>query len=430
MSLRFFGKNGMAHTVLIYSGANTAVKLTPMILLPILTRRFTPEEYGIMTSFLACLSIVEMAVLMGGVDAVVRAYFEREDNPNRFGRFVFNTCLINAVVGVLTAVFFICFSSRLQDTFHIPGPLIFLIPLLGFLLALFSYPQKLAVFERKPVRYSLFSGLYMVADLGSTLFFVFCFSWSWQGRVAGILFTRLLAGFGSLWYLKSRGFWRPAFDIKVMRESVAYGFPVFVHSMGFIFLTSMDRLFLSAYVGVAATGIYGVATALVGVTNIVIAAFGLTWTPMLFERLKAAREGNKAYLMLTTYKIAAVMAVGMAVFALLVPFVLRLVAGEKYQSAVIHLHWLCAAAFFNGLYVAVSGYIFYYKKVNLLAIVSVSMVGIGAVLYTTLIKMNGPIGAAQANCAVFFIRFLAMVILGNLVCPMPWLSIFRRHRSL
>lgn len=426
MSIALFGPGGMGRSVFIYTAANTILKFTPMVLLPVLTRRFTPEEYGSMTAFLACLSIVESIVLMGGVDAIMRAYSDREADPDRFGRFVFNTCLVNVGIGLLTAVFFLCFASGLYNRLHISGSLILLIPLLGFLLALFSYPQKLAVFEKKPIRYSLFSGLYMACDLAFTLLFVFCFSWSWQGRIAGILVTRILAGFGSLWYLKSRGFWGPVFDFKVMKESVVYGFPVFVHSMGFVFLSNMDRLFLSAYQGVAATGIYGVATALVSLTNIGIAAFGFTWVPMLFGRLKASRDRDKVYLVAATYKVVAVMAVGIAGFALLVPTVLRIAVGAKYQSAVMYLNWLCAAAFFNGLYVAVSGYVFYYKKVNLLAIVSVIMVGIGAVLYTSLIKMNGPVGAAQANCAVFFIRFLAMLILGNLVCPMPWLSAVKR----
>lgn len=426
MRLRLFSKNSMARSVFIYSVANAAVRLTPMVLLPILTRRFTPEEYGIMASFLACLSIVEMAVLMGGVDAVVRAYFEREEDSDRFGRFVFNTCLVNAGVSLLAAVFFIFFASQLRGALHIPGALIFLIPVLGFLAALFSYPQKLAVFERKPLRYSLFSGLYMISDLGSTLFFILCLSWSWQGRIVGILITRLLAGLGSLWYLKGRGFWRPTFDLTVMRESVAYGFPVLVHSTGVVCLSSMDRLFLSAYVGVAATGIYSVATAIVGITSIVIAAFGFTWTPMLFERLKGDCQGSKDYLVLSTYKVAVIMAIGMALFAFFVPVILRVVAGEKYQSARMHLNWLCVAAFFNGLYVAVSGYIFYYKKMKLLALVSIGIAGVGALLYPALIRTHGPIGAAQANCAVFFIRFITMAILGYLVCPLPWLGVFRR----
>jgi len=148
-----------------------------------------------------------------------------------------------------------------------------------------------------------------------------------------------------------------------MKESITYGLPVFGHSMGVVSLSSMDRLFLTAYIGAAATGIYGVASSLVGLTNIAITAFSLSWTPIIFERLKQAKEGNKFYLVSRTYKVAAVMAVG--------------------------------------------------------------MVGVGAILYPTLIRMNGPVGAAQANCAIFFMRFLAMVALGCLVCPMPWLRVLR-----
>jgi len=39
-------------------------------------------------------------VLMGGFDAFARAYFDRDEDPCRFGRYVFNTCLINVVVSL------------------------------------------------------------------------------------------------------------------------------------------------------------------------------------------------------------------------------------------------------------------------------------------------------------------------------------------
>ncbi|MDD5069562.1 MAG: oligosaccharide flippase family protein [Candidatus Omnitrophica bacterium] len=418
----------MARSVLIYSVANTAFRFTPIILLPILTRRFSPEEYGIMASFLACLNIAQMVVVMGGANSVIRAYFDRQDDPDRFARFVFNTCLINIGVSLLIALFFLLFGSRVNNALNLSGRIIFLIPVLGLLSVFFSYPQKLAVFERKPLVYSLFSGLYMTFELMASLFFIFCMSMSWQGRIAGILVTRLIAGFGSLWYLKNRGFWRPVFDFTVMKDSFAYGFPVFIHSLGVVLLSSMDRLFLNSYEGPAATGIYSVAVTIVGVTGIVIAAFGFTWTPILFKHLKEAKEKSKKYLVLATYKTGVIMTIGMLFFALLVPFLLKVVAGERYQSANIHLNWLCAGALFNGLYVTVSGYIFYFKKMKLLALISISITIIGVLLYPTLIKLNGPLGAAQANCAIFFIRFLAMLVFGYLVCPMPWLGALTRKQ--
>lgn len=427
MKTRLLGKLSTVHSAAIYLVANIAIRFTPIVLLPILTRRFTLEEYGIMTAFLATLSIVELVVLMGGADAVIRAYFEREEDLGKFGRYVFNTCLINGFVGLILTVFFLSFLSKLKGSLGIPGPFLLLIPILGFLMALFTYSRKLAVFEKDPIKYSLFSGLYMFFDLGSTLIFIFCFSWSWQGRIAGILVTRLLAGIGSLWHLKNRGFLCLKIDFKVMKESITYGLPVFGHSMGVVSLSSMDRLFLTAYVGSAATGIYGVATSLVGLTSIAVTAFSLVWTPMIFQRLKEAKRENKFYLVSRTYKVVVIMALGMAVFALIVPTILRVAAGEKYQSAQVHLYWLCAAAFFNGLYVAVSAYIFYFKKVKLLAMVSLGMVGVGVILYPALIKMNGPVGAAQANCFIFFLRFLSMAVLGYLVYPLPWLSIFNRR---
>jgi len=418
-------------SLFIYTAATAAVKLTPMVLLPVLTRRFSPEEYGILTAFVACLSIVEIVILMGGVDAIVRAYCDRAEDPRRFGRFVFNTSLVNAGVACLLMSVCLFFAPQLLRLLPVSRTWLYALPLMGFLMAFYSYPQKLAVFEKKPLIYSLFSGLYMFLDLGATLFFVFCLSWSWQGRLAGILVTRTLFFCVSLWYLKSRGFVSPVFDFQIMKESLGYGFPVLIHSLGFVALSSMDRLFLNAYAGAAATGIYGVAASLVGMTNIAITAFGLTWTPMLFERLKSASGDSKAYLVSSTYKAAGVMAAGMTVFALFVPFLLRFAAGEQYQSAGIHLYWLCAAALFNGLYVAVSGYIFYYKRVKLLALISLGMAGVGALLYPLLIRMHGAVGAAQANCAVFFVRFLAVAVAGHLICPMPWARFLLggRHRE-
>jgi len=161
VKIRLPGKLGTVHSAALCLVANIAIKFTPIVLLSILTRRFTPEEYGIMISFLAVLSIVELVVFMGGSAAVVRAYFESEEDPGRSGRYIFNICLINGCAGLLVAVFFIGFASRLKGALGILGSFILLIPLLGFFMALFSYSRKLVVFDKDPVRYSLFSGLYM-----------------------------------------------------------------------------------------------------------------------------------------------------------------------------------------------------------------------------------------------------------------------------
>jgi len=93
---------------------------------------------------------------------------------------------------------------------------------------------------------------------------------------------------------------------------------------------------------------------------------------------------------------------------------------EEFQGAVIYVFWIALAYAFSGMYKMVVNYIIFSEKTYLLSFVTAIKTVINVVLNYILIKINGPLGAAQATAISFFLGFIMTWVLSARVYKMPW----------
>ncbi|MFH1310760.1 MAG: oligosaccharide flippase family protein [Candidatus Omnitrophota bacterium] len=404
----------------IYAIGNIINKAVPFILLPILTRFLSPEEYGILATFTALFGIVQIVIYMGTTDAIVRGFFDREKQNFVFSEYVFNGILINVLVfGIILSGWFIL-KNWLSRLIPIPFKFQLFIPIISFFVAVMGIPLKLWVIRKKPVSHVIFNMSNAVVELILAVLFVAVLRLGWQGRIGSLFFAKFLFFLIGMYFVVKYGFFKIRLNKSYLKDIFAYGFPVVLHSLGFVIIAAIDKFFINAFVGLSATGVYSVSFSVCSLIAFFTGAFNLAWMPFFYENLHNPTDFFKKKLVKCTYLYFALVLVGVFLFILTVPYVLRALVGEKFLNANIFIFWLSLGFGFHAMYTVVVNYIFYAKKTYILSKIAMLTIFLSVAFNYVLIRVNGALGVAQATCLVFFFRFILVWYFSNRVYPMPW----------
>lgn len=412
-------------SVSIYTIANSLNMGIPFLMLPVLTRYLSPYEYGLIATFQAMRTIGMITVRMGTGDAISRAYYDRDDKDFDFHKYVFNTVIVISVIFLLFSIFLSFASGFLEQKLIFPASWMFILPIVAIADAITNIPLKLWLFRKMPVHYSVFQTSKSFLDALLSLFLVIVIGLSWKGRVLAVGIVEVTAMIASLSLLIKEKMMVFAIDFLYVRKILHYGIPVFFHSLSFWTIGSVDRFFLNNMAGVATTGVYSVSYSIGGIIGLLAGSFGMAWTPVFYEKLKASTTEEKNRIVKFTY----LYFIGMLLFALLLttigPWLLKIMAGKDFYGAEKYLVWIAFGNAFHAMYMIVCGYVFYSKRTHIMMNVTSFVAVVNLISTYSLIKMNGAIGAAQATFISYVVSFLLTWWFANRIYPMRWLSFYK-----
>jgi len=413
----------------VYAGGNLINRAIPFILVPVLTRVLAPHDYGVLATFMAIFGIVQMLIYMGVTDAIIRAYFEKEEAGFDFSKYVFNGFCVSLIMTFIVLSIFGIGKQYFTRVIPIPFNYQILIPFIGLFAAVTGIPAKLWVAMKKPAQYTIFNFSNTTIELILSILLVVAVGLGWQGRVWGITLTKCLFFIVSIYILLRCDFFRISIDWGYLKRIVSYGSPIVLHSLGFVIVAAIDKFFLNKFIGLSVTGIYSVSYALCSVIAFLTGAFNLAWVPFFYEKLGNITHDLKVRLVQFTYMYFVLVLAIVALFIASAPYILKILVGEKFLGARIFIFWLALGFGFHSMYTMVVTYIFYVKKTYVLSIIAVVTVISSIVLNYVLIKANGAIGVAQATCLVFFIRFLLVWYFSNKMYAMPWFRFLSKRAT-
>ena len=188
---------------------------------------------------------------------------------------------------------------------------------------------------------------------------------------------------------------------------------------------TVDRLFLNRLVGLAATGVYGVAYSISAVIDFILGSFNFAWAPFFYEKLNNATQAIKIRIVRFSYLFfigVFLLAIGLIFVS---PYFLKYFVGASFRGAAKFIFWIALGYAFHGIYTMSLNYILYQKKTFVLTIIGIVTIIFNIVFNYTLISLNGAIGAAQATFLTFFIRALLVWCVAQKVYPMPWFAFSR-----
>lgn len=402
----------------IYTLANALNSAIPLLLLPILTRYLSPEEYGLVAMFTVLTAVVAAIAGLGTHGAVTREYFlrSREEFADFVGTCIFILAASSAALLGLIALF----SRPLTAITGIPEHWLAAAVLMGAGQLLCSIGLVIWQVRGLPAIYGAFQIGVSLFNALLSLGLVVGMEMGWQGRVIGQVAAVFAMGMLATVLLARGGWIRFRFSRDHARGALRYGVPLVFHALGATAVATVDRTLITNLVSIDETGLYVVAAQIAMGITFLADSFNRAYAPWLFEKLK---EGNPAMLrriVIGTYWYYAGMLLLAGLLVLVAPFLIGFIVGPKFSGATQYILWLSLASAFGGMYYMVTLYIQFSGKTERLAAVTLTVGALNIPLCYAFIQMGGGIGAAQATAVSQLLTFLATWAMAARAVEMNW----------
>ena len=273
----------LAHDVGMYGSSTVAGQLIAIFLLPIFTRVFSTEEYGVV-ALLALISLTLPPVGSLGMPSVVMRFLPHRKTPEEKGRLIGMTLVVAALASAtLAAIGFALLKPLTIMLIDNPeqSRLVAIVLTTSSLTAVADVPYAVL---RSMRRTRLVAALQIAATLGGALtaiYLVVYLRLGLWGYFIGGLFVQVTVA-----AVKLAVVWRMIrfrYDADVMDKVVKYGLPVVPHRILGLVMVVWARYAVKNYLSLAEAGLYAVAAKVAKPLERLVGMFQKAWTPFKME---------------------------------------------------------------------------------------------------------------------------------------------------
>ncbi len=387
-------KKTVKHTA-IYSLGNISTKLVGLVLLPLYTSHLSTAEYGVL-SIIEITSQLLIGLFTFNLPQAMLRWCATEKDSVRDKSIVFSTLISLLIIASLVIGSLLPLHSNLSEIFF-GNPKFseyFLLLLIWAFIGIINrLPNSLLRLREKSLIFAgvmvskfiviLLANIYFVAvvELGVT-------GIVW-GQIIGEVYALLIT---SPFILKNI---TPKLNISVIKEMVAYGFPMALSSVSTLILSSGDRYILSYYLSFGSVGIYALAQKIGGVINVfLLNSFQQGFFPIAFKMFNEETPSRYYSKVLTYFSfILCISALGIS---LLSEELIKFLTTRNYYAAYLIVPFIAFAFVIKGIGLVFTLGFHYAKKTSVYALIIVAGMLLTILLNIVLIPLLDVYGAAIA----------------------------------
>ena len=397
------------HSV-VYGLGEMGGRIVSLLLLPVVLRYLSPEDYGILEIFQVIKNLCIAFLPLGLASAVFR-YYLKTQNPEEQTRVVSNAFLVLLTISTITFLVGLLKRSSIS-TLLWGSPEFSLHVLVVFgtitLEILKCIPFALLRAKEKSTFFAVVNVTQIILGLCLNILFLVVFKLG----ILAILLGNLLATIFVFLFLTPtiRKYIRLRFDIREIRRLLRFGAPVAVSSITFLLINSMDRFFIKYYCTPDELGMYALGFRFVSLLTIfLINPFNLAWLPfaLSIEKNENAKD-IYANVLIYFLLVGLVLALVIILFA---PEVIRLMAPPSYWGSYRFLVFLVLAYLVFGLYQNVRIGISITEKTHYYLFGSFGALGVNFILNSLLVPRFHLLGAAWSNLGAYLTLFFVVFFL-------------------
>lgn len=407
----------------LYLGSSVLNRAIPFLLLPVLTKYLSTEEYGIISIYQVMISFTLTLVGMGMHMHIQRNFFKKD--KTYLGQLIFNILIVLITAGALFSLGLGIYLALGGTQLSIPKGWLYVLPMLAVLNMFNTLNLSILRNQKNPLVFGAFELSKTALDFVLTSLLIIVYLLGWEGRLYGILISTGVMGSISLWHMWRQGFIVLSAKKKLIKNILKMSIPIIPHYLGGAIITLSDRVFIEEMVGTSAVGVYAVGYQFGLMLSLITGAVSLTWSPWLFETLAKQSSTGKLKIVKATYALwggylaLAFLLTGVAYF--LLPFM----TAKKFHGGYVYVIWVALGYAFQGMYTLVFPYGIHVGKTSYLGITTFFCALVNLVANYYLIKLNGPLGAAQATLISYILMFVAIWWYSHKLHPMPWFQLLR-----
>jgi len=407
----------------IYTFAYLLPQVVGFLLLPIMSRYLSPEDFGIISSMEVLVYILSIFIILNLDRAALRLYFDYNDDENR--RKLLGTLFV-ASGGTALIFLGITFLLRplLQQVFEsIPFSPFYVYAILACFFTSFSLiPKRYLQMTEQAKKFLWLSLSLFVIQTGLMLWFVIILNQGAEGLLKANLIAALL--FFPVCIVMGHKYFRWHFNVKVFQTAVRFAWPFIPTLLLAWVLYLSDRIFIERYFDLHELGIYTMGYKLSMILPFIAYALTTAYTPVFYrlansENQKTARNQLMHYSSLTaTGYLLIVFLVALFAYEAVV-----LMIDERYSRAYEIIRIIIFSHFFFGIQEVTSLlYLMQSKKTKENMYMGFFVAVINIVLNFSLIPPFGIYGAAIATVLSYVILTVIQYQYSKrwFFIPLPW----------
>ena len=403
----------------IYGLGSIAGKVTAVVLVPVLTRSLSTDDFGRL-EVLSAMSSTIVSVLTLGVDRAALRLFFRESGPAR--KNLLASWYLFATLAIVPAgLICIIAADPLSTALFGSGSYGRAIRLVGGVVVFSMYQfVALAILraQRRAAVYAALNGLTLAIYAGLTIALVFGLGASIEVVLAAALITWGMSAAVGLALVSDVAIARPS--LAGIRALLTIGLPL---APAVVFIWGADfanRLIVLGFAGATQVAYLGLGLRAASVAGLAVTGLQLAWEPHAYgagtahESLARLGQDARRSLVLVTTMVVAV--------ALVSREGVLLVSGDPYVPALPTLGFCYLATIATALFIITSTPSAIAASMGDIGRASIA----GAVIATvSTLALTPPFGAAGAACAAAIGQLAAALLVGwsgarRVVLPVPW----------
>jgi len=414
---KFLGHSGM------YLSGNLLQKTVSFLLIPVLTSHMRPFDYGIVGTVSAYGGVLGAIVSLGLAGAVVRHYFDFEDNPEAQRSFLMSNLFVLGLSGAVVSGALLLFGRPLWkfvSSGSIPfAPYVML--MLGSVFVSQFVPILLSLFQaqQRPRAFLVTQLSMFFCTIGCMLVFVVALNKGAYGQMVATLLTQtIFAGFTLAFFF--RNYLPTHLSALHMRAGLLFGLPVVPHFLSHWALSLADRIMIERFVSIEAVGLYTLGYNLAMVLQFVVSSINQGWVPHYYAIMKERPEAAGEEVARTVSIYLACIGGMVVLGSLFTPELLALLTPPQYHGAASLIPPVAFGFLMVGLYYYAVNPLFFFKRTKWLPLLSGSaaLLNIGLNLY--FIPVFGAIAAAWTTLICYTFLFLAYLVLSQRLSRVPY----------
>ncbi len=399
----------------IYTIGNFLTRAMGVLLIPLYTHYLTTSDYGIVSNVVAIINFFSVIFLFG-MDAVWgRYYFDYEDGSTDQKIFLGNIFIFLVLLG-LSILFVVTVWGEPFFNYVLPDlkfwPYVLLGVYTAFLGVFFRLKKMIFRVRQQSLQFGFLSLGRFLVTLILIIVAVVGLRLGALGKVSAEFLAWLIFAFICIFFIRKDILLK--IDFSKLKHALKYAISIFPHSLTGILVNVFDRVFMTNFKGLSATGIYTIGFQVGSIMNLIVYSINLSWSPFFMKIAKEKGEDAKPIISrLSSYYILFICFLGLGITLFSQEIIVLTTTKEYYAAATIVPIYVFAFVI-NGFYFLHAVKIFYVKKATkFIALASITAAAVNLFLNIQLIPSLGMIGAAWARFISTIVLFIITFIISQ-----------------
>lgn len=424
----------LAGQTVIYGLSTILARVINFLFVPIYTRVLSPENYGVVTEFMAYIAVLQVALVLGLETGCFRFANKEGVDPKKVyaNAFVTVFCISATFLALMIA-----FASPIASALGYDGYGV-CIKYMGGILALDAVTAILFAKlrqENKAMKFALIKTIKIITEMGANIFLFLWFpkhvdSARWLLNfipetpdfsyvIFAIFVSCVLCGILFIPDLMKLSF---RMDSKLLKQMLAYSIPLMIASLPGVLNDFLDRILFryfdtNADAWRSSLGLYQAAVKLAVIMNLFIQMFRYAAEPFFFRRAEE-KDSKVLYAKVQEYFTAFCGLVFLGV--ILYIDVIALILGPQFRSAVGVVPIMLLSYMLLGMLFNVSMWYKLSGKTNMAIWITLAGLAVTALVIILFMPKYSYWAAAFGHLASYVVMFTISSILGAKYYPVPY----------